>query len=507
MELAQRSKRLILLAAILGSGVVFLDGSVVNVALPAISQELDAGLAGQQWVVDAYLLTLSSFMLLGGSVGDLFGRRRVFEWSLAGFGVTSVLCAVAPTTELLVAARALQGIDGAFLVPSSLAIITSTFQDHERARAIGTWTAWTGVAFVIGPLLGGFLIDAASWRWVFAINVPFVIATIMILRATCPELRPETRPKVDWIGAILCALGLAGPVYGLIEEPTYRFGHPMVFVPIVAGVILLVLFILWERRSPEPMLTMDLFRNRNFSVTNVATFTIYAGLSATTFFLVLFLMQVAGYSALDAGLALLPITLLMLLLAGRFGGLADRTGPHLLMTAGPIVAAAGLFLFLLVGASPDYVTDVLPGVLVFGVGLSMTVAPLTATVLSSAPAEHAGIASGINNAISRIAALLAIAAIGAIVAGQFNAGLDRQLSGVELEPAGRAEVAELRTRPLTVSDGPAASPVPQASAAASVSAFHWGMGISAALVLLGGVICAFGIRNPGLPEPSPASAA
>ena len=256
MEISERSKRLILLAAILGSGVVFLDGSVVNVALPAINEELDAGLAGQQWVVDAYLLTLSSFMLLGGSVGDLFGRRRVFEWSLAGFGVTSVLCAIAPTTELLVAARALQGIDGAFLVPSSLAIITSTFQDHERARAIGTWTAWTGVSFVIGPLLGGFLIDAASWRWVFAINVPFVIATIMILRATCPELRPETRPKVDWIGAILCALGLAGPVYGLIEEPTYGFGHPMVFVPIVAGVILLVLFILWERRTPEPMLTI-----------------------------------------------------------------------------------------------------------------------------------------------------------------------------------------------------------------------------------------------------------
>jgi EmrB/QacA subfamily drug resistance transporter len=494
VDLSKRAKRLILLACILGSGVVFLDGSVVNVALPAISDELGAGLAAQQWVVDAYLLTLSSFLLLGGSLGDLFGRRRVFEFSLAGFGVTSILCAIAPTAELLVGARALQGVDGALLVPSSLALITSTFKDHERAQAIGTWTAWTGVSFVIGPLVGGFLIDAASWRLVFAINVPFVIGTIMILRATCPDILPEGRPKVDWVGAVLCALGLAGPVFGLIEQPIYGFADPLVFVPIVVGIVLLVSFVFYERQHPEPMMRLELFKDRNFSAANLATLGTYAGFGACTFIVVLFLQQVSGYSALEAGLALMPITAVMLAGSGRFGAVAVRAGPHVLITLGPMVAAAGLLLFLRVDASPDYLIDVLPAVLVFGLGLTMTVAPLTAAVLASAPGEHAGVASGINNAVARVASLLAIAAIGAIVAAQFNAGMDRQVSAVDLAPAGKAELAELRQRPLSVAES--GGTLRAASVSASVSAFHLGMAISAGLVLLGSLTSAFGIRNP-----------
>lgn len=508
MNLPARQKQLILVASILGSGIVFLDGSVVNVALPAISEELDAGLAAQQWVVDAYLLTLSSFLLLGGSLGDMFGRRRVFEVGLVGFGITSVLCALAPTADLLIAARALQGIDGALLVPSSLAIITSTFEDHERTRAIGTWTAWTGVSFVIGPLLGGVLIDSLSWRWVFAINVPFVIVTVAMLRATCPDIKVDNRPHIDWVGALLCALGLAGPVFALIEQPIYGWADPIVAGPMIAGVVLLAAFVLWERRAPEPMLTLELFRDRNFTVTNIATLGIYAGLGATTFFAVLFLQQVAGYSALEAGLALMPITVIMLLLASRFGAMADRRGSHFLMAAGPFVACAGLLLFLRVGAEADYLTELLPAILVFGVGLAMTVAPLTATVLASAPAEHAGVASGINNAMSRVASLLAIAGVGAVVAVSFGSGLNQGMSGVELAPAGRQELAEMRARPLSI---PAASSdlspsdrssLTDAGESASVASFHLGMGISALLVFIGGVVAAVGIRNVKEPEPA-----
>ena len=508
MNLPARQKQLILVASILGSGIVFLDGSVVNVALPAISQELGAGLAAQQWVVDAYLLTLSSFLLLGGSLGDMFGRRRVFEVGLVGFGITSLLCALAPTSELLIAARALQGLDGALLVPSSLAIITSTFLDHERTRAIGTWTAWTGVSFVIGPLLGGVLIDALSWRWVFAINVPFVIVTVAMLRATCPDIKVENRPHVDWLGAVLCALGLAGPVFALIEQPIYGWAHPVVAVPMITGVLLLAAFVAWERRAPEPMVTLSLFRDRNFTVTNIATLGIYAGLGATTFFSVLFLQQVAGYSALEAGLALMPITVIMLLSASRFGAMADRLGPRFFIAGGPFVASAGLLLFLRVGPEADYAATLLPAILVFGVGLSMTVAPLTATVLASAPPGHAGVASGINNAMSRVASLLAIAGVGAIVAVSFGSTLDRGISGVELAPAGRQELAEMRARPLSLpsrSSNLGASDrgsLTSAGVSASVSSFHLGMGISALLVFIGGLIAAIGIRNVGDSKPA-----
>ena len=326
------AKRLTLLAAILGSSVVFLDGTVVNVALPAIREDLDTGLAEQQWIVEAYLLTLGSLILVGGSLGDILGRRRVFVWGLVGFGLTSALCAIAPSAELLIVARALQGIAGALLVPSSLALITAMFPGDERGAAIGSWTAWTGIAFVLGPLGGGALIEFVSWRWIFAINVPLVLATLWLVRAGVPESRDEEAPRrIDYLGAVLVSLGLAGPVFALIEQPTYGWSDPLVFVPLVAGLALLALFVWHERRTDHPMLPLSLFRSRNFAIGNLATLLIYGGLGAATFFVTIFLQQVAGYSPIAAGLSLVPITLCMWLLSRRFGALSDRIGPRLLM--------------------------------------------------------------------------------------------------------------------------------------------------------------------------------
>jgi EmrB/QacA subfamily drug resistance transporter len=494
----QRTQRIALIAAILGSGVVFLDGTIVNVALPAIRRGLHGALAEQQWVVEAYLLTLSSLILIGGSLGDLFGRRRVFSAGLIVFGVCSLACAVAPTSGVLIAARAAQGVGGAMLVPSTLALIMDNFSEGERAAAIGSWTAWTGIVTVIGPLAGGVLVQLASWRWIFAVNVVPVTATLLLLR----RLPSDTRSPghVDVIGAILCALGLSGPVFALIEQPTHGWGSPIVVVPLIAGVILFAAFILWEWRSPHPMMPLDLFRSRNFTVGNLTTFALYAGLGVATFFLLIFLQQVGGYSPVDAGLALLPLTILLFTLSRRFGALADRLGPHRFMAAGPIIAAAGLLLLSRMGPQADYVTEVLPGVLVFGLGLTVTVAPLTATVLGSVEAGHSGLASGINNAVARVAGLIAIAALGAVVAGSFQSRLNDQLRGHPLSPETKMVVAADRTRPLVTSVQNVASPdravVRVALVDASVHAFRLGMVISAALAFLGGLVSLVGIENP-----------
>ena len=395
---------------------MFLDGTIVNVALPAIRAELHGALADQQWVVEAYLLTLSSLLLIGGSLGDLFGRRRVFSIGLVGFGACSLMCAIAPNNAVLIGARALQGVAGAMLVPSTLALIMDNFQEHERAAAIGSWTAWTGIVTVIGPLAGGALVQLASWRWIFAINVLPVAVTLMLLRRLPADSR--TPGHVDVVGAILCALGLGGPVFALIEQPQYGWGNPRVAIPLIAGVVLLAAFIVWERRDPEPMMPLSLFKVRNFAVGNLTTFTLYAGLGVATFFLVLFIQQVGGYTPVEAGLALLPMTIVIFLLSRRFGALADRFGPHLFMSAGPIVAGVGLLLLLRVGASAELLhTSSSRASLVFGLGLAATVAPLTATVLGSVEPGHSGLASGVNNAVARVAGLIAIAALGAVVAG------------------------------------------------------------------------------------------
>jgi EmrB/QacA subfamily drug resistance transporter len=494
-------KRLTLVACILGSGIVLLDGTVVNVALPSIQRALGGGLAAQQWVLNGYLLTLGSLILIGGSLGDLFGERRVFAIGVGGFSVASLICALAPSIGVLVAARALQGVAGALLVPSSLAVIVNTFPAEERGPAIGSWTAWGAIAGVLGPLAGGELLAIASWRWVFLMNIPLAGICIGLILFAIPRTPARVGParRIDFAGAALCAAGLAGPVFALIEQPRLGWSSWAVLGPLIAGVLLLSAFTVYESRAPEPMLPLGLFRRRNFSAGNVETFAMYAGLSILFFFLVLFLQQIAGYTPLRSGLATLPVTVVMFVLSRRFGALADRFGPRLFMGLGPLVAASGLLLFQRIGARVDYLADLLPGLLVFSLGLSMTVAPLTAAVLAGSE-RQAGIASGVNNAIARVAGLLGTAAVGAAVAASFGSRLDGALTGTALGSAGRAAVSAARRLPLGRPDVHAlptfqAHAIARAAEQASLHSFHLGMAIAAGLVALGGVVGLAGIRN------------
>jgi EmrB/QacA subfamily drug resistance transporter len=495
---AMDRKRLTLIAAIMGSFVAGLDATAVNVALPAIRVDLGGGLAGQQWVSNAYLLTLGSLILVGGSLGDVFGERRVFIVGVSGFGAVSMLCAIAPSIELLIAGRALQGAFGALLTPSALAVIIATFPVSERGAAIGSWTAWSAMSTIIGPLAGGYLVDAVSWRLIFAINVPFVAITVLLVWLAVPaQAADRPRAAVDWLGTALTFLGLAGPVLALIRQPTVGWSSPEVLGPGLGGVLLLVVFLLHEQRTAAPMMPLRLFRRGNFAVGNLETFVMYGGLSVTFFFLVLFLQQIAGYDALQAGLALMPATLVMFALSRRVGRLADRLGPRFFMGGGPLLAASGLLLLLRLDASPSYVVDVLPALLVFALGLTCTVAPLTAAVLADADESNAGIASGINNAIARVAGLLAIAAVGAVVSAQFGSAIDQRLVGRELSRPAQAAVAKARDQALaTVDRTRAGAIVADQVEAASVHAFHVGVGIAAALVGLGGLLGLAGIRNP-----------
>ncbi len=504
-QLSASRKRLVLVAAILGTTVVTIDSTVANVALPAIADDLGGGLAGQQWTANAYLVTLSSLLLIGGSLGDIFGERRVFALGVLLFGATSLMCALAPTIEILVGARALQGTAGALLTPAALAVIVSTFPPDERGKAVGAWTAWGGIGTVLGPVVGGQLVDSASWRWIFAINVPIVIVTIVLILRVVPEGRErDPNARVDVVGAVLCALGLAGITFGLIEQPLKGWGSAMVALPLALGALMFAGFLLWEGRwAQRPMLPLALFRRRNFAAGNAETFLMYGGLGLLFFFLVLFLQQVAGWSALEAGSSSIPVTVLMFLLSTRFGGLADRHGPRFFMGIGPLVSAAGMLLLLMrVDADAEYVSDVLPGLLVFGLGLAMTVAPLTSTVLADADDSNAGIASGVNNAIARVASLVAIAAVGAVVASAFASKLDDEIGQAALaRPEVAKAVDEAKTQPLAavevqgVPEDVAAS-VQESAEDASVSAFHVGIGIATALVALGGLLGLIGITNP-----------
>jgi EmrB/QacA subfamily drug resistance transporter len=497
-----RRQLLTLVATILGSTVVFLDSTVVNVALPSIAEDLDAGLAGQQWVVEAYMLTLVSLLLVGGSLGDQFGRRRVFVIGLVAFGATSILCAIAPTVELLIAARALQGIAGALLVPGSLALVAATFEGPARGKAVGTWTAWTGIATVVGPAGGGALIEALSWRAIFWVNIPLIAVTVALTLHAVRESRdPEAFRGIDWLGIGLSAAGLAGPVFALIEQPSHGWGDPLVWVPMVAGVVCFVLFVLHEARARHPMLDLALFRIRNFWVANLTTLTAYAGLIGGLFFVTLFLQQVGGYSPIEAGLATTPVSLLLFFLSPRWGKLASSTGPRLPMCAGPVVGGVGLILLLRVGADADYVTEVLPAILVFGLGLSATVAPLTATVLDSVEERHVGIASGVNNGIARVAGLLAIAVLGAVISASFGSTLDENLGSRPLGPRAEQAISEAKKQPLAVPAAnrlppPAADRVRTASADASTSAFHLGVLIAGLLMIVGGIVSGLWIENP-----------
>ncbi len=495
-------KRITLVACILGSGIALLDGTVVNVALPTIQRALGGGLAAQQWVVNGYLLTLGSLILVGGSLGDLYGERKVFAIGVAGFGVASAACAASPTIAFLVVARMVQGVAGALLVPSSLAVIVNTFSAEERGGAIGTWTAWGGIAGVLGPLAGGELLAIASWRWIFVINVPLAAACVWLILAAIPQgaARDRDGRRVDYVGALLAALGLGGPVFALIEQPRLGWSSTGVAAPMIAGVLLLGAFVLYESRAKDPMLPLMLFRRRNFSAGNVETFAMYAGLSIVFFFLILFLQQICGYSPLKSGLATLPVTIVMFFLSRRFGALADRFGPRLFMGVGPLIGAVGLLLFQATGVKAAYLSEVLPALLIFALGLSMTVAPLTAAVLAGSEQE-AGIASGVNNAIARVAGLLGTAAVGAAIASSFASSLDSALSGVTLSGIARAAVKEAKKLPLgrpSVHGVPAAQAhaLTKAAEAASLHSFHLGAAIAAALVALGGIVGGLGIRNP-----------
>ena len=489
------AKRLILIACILGTTVVTVDSTSVNVALPAIAEDLGGGLAGQQWVANAYLVTLGSLLLIGGSLGDLLGERRVFLTGVAGFGVTSLLCALAPTIEALIAARALQGVCGALLTPAALAVIVRTFPEDERGRAVGQWTAWGGIGTVLGPVIGGQLVDSASWRWIFAINLPLVLGTLaLVMRTLPPDATRRADAKIDYTGALLCAFGLAGITFGLIEQPMRGFGDPLVFGALLIGAALMATFVIYESRASHPMLPLALFRRHNFTFGNIETFAMYGGLSILFFLLVLFLQGVAGFSATAAGAATLPVTFVMFLLSARFGRLADQRGPRLFMGVGPLICAVGLLLMQRLDANVDYWTDLLPALLVFAFGLSMVVAPLTATVLADADEHNAGIASALNNAIARVAGLIAIAAIGAMVAAQYGGRLEDALGPAAQRPAVAAQIETLRDRPFTV-DAPNPA-VRAAQAEASVDSFHFGAMIAAILVALGGLLGLLGIRNP-----------
>ncbi len=441
-------QKLVLIVAILGSFVAFLDGSVVTVALPQISEQLGGGLVVQQWVTDAYLITLGSLILAAGSLSDIFGRKRILIYGLVGFLIASLLCAVAQTTECLIIARALQGVAGALLVPSSLALIISAFKGKAQSKAIGSWTGWTGVAFIVGPLVGGLLVDYFSWRLVFAINViPIVIALIFAAKLTINE-DIKSKNKFDLLGAILGAVGLGGLVFALIEQGNLGWASPAIWGSFAIGLFALGAFIFHEKRTKEPMLPLSLFKERNFSVGNVATFMIYAALSLQGFLLVIFLQQVAGFSATLAGMASLPVTIIMLFLSSRFGALSGKYGPRLFMAVGPIISGIGVILLSMANLPTNYWTEILPGIVLFGVGLAVTVAPLTSAILSSIQFSQAGVGSAVNNAVSRIAGLLAVAMIGIFI-------------GTTITQEG----------------------------------FQIGMLICAALLIVGGVISAIGISN------------
>ena len=408
LELGTAQGRWMLLVTVLASTMAFLDASAVNVALPAIGMELGASLSGLQWIITGYTLALAALVLLGGALGDRYGRRRVFLIGVIWFAAASILCGLAPTTEMLIAARVLQGIGGALLTPGSLSLIQTSFRPEERAQAIGLWSGLGGIAGLAGPFLGGFLVDAASWRWIFLINLPLAIVVVTVSLRHVPESRDLAQHgHFDVLGALLAAISLGGITYALIDAGS----GPDTWVALAVGLAAGAGFILQERRSADPMLPLGMFANRQFTGANLSTLAVYGALGGFSFFLVVQLQTVLGYSALQAGAAMTPSILVLSLLSSRAGKLATQIGPRLPMTVGPLIAAIGVLLLSFAGAGTRWVSGVLPGSLVFGLGMALVVAPLTATVLGAAPAHLAGVASGVNNAVARAASLLVVAAL------------------------------------------------------------------------------------------------
>ena len=461
--------RWVIAATVLGSGIATLDATVVGIVLPTVGREFHVGIGTLQWVVTGYTLTLAAFLLLGGSLGDRYGRRRVFSIGVAWFATASLACGFAPNAAALIAARVVQGIGAALLTPGSLAILQASFVPSDRARAIGAWSGFGGLTAAAGPLIGGELINIGSWRWVFFVNLPISVVVLVITARHVPEtLDPDAAHHLDVVGAALAVVSLSGLTYALIEGPTRGWGSPGVAVALALGVVGLPSFVTWERRTRSPMLPLSMFGDRQFSATNAVTFAIYAALAGALFLLPVELQIVSGYSPLASGLALLPVTLIMLTLSARSGRLASRLGPRLQMSAGPVIVGAGLALLSRATAADagfgDYVTYVLPAVMVFGLGLATTVAPLTATALDSAPASHAGLASAVNNDVARAAGLLAVAVL-PVLAGVTGASY--------LHPSALA------------------------------AAFRRSVSMAAGLCAAGGVLAALTIRNPPRTEQTP----
>jgi EmrB/QacA subfamily drug resistance transporter len=422
----REDRRVVLVVAILASFVVSLDGSVVNVALPAIRTELGGGLVVQQWTIDAYLVTLGSLILVAGSMSDVFCPVRIVTWGLVVFGVASVACAVAPDGVFLVVARAVQGVGGALITPSSLALIIAAYRGAAQTKAIGTWTAWSSAAVVAGPVVGGLIVDGVGWRWIFVLTAVPIVVTVVLVRRITGDVRKGDRASIDTVGAVLAVIGVGGVVLGLIEQERIGWGSPVVIGALAVGTAALVAFVPWERRVAHPLVPLGLFRARNFAVGNLATLSIYGALGMVGFVVTLFMQEIWGFPAWLAGIASLPPTVVLLLLSTTVGGLSGRYGPRWFMAAGPTIAGLGALFLLLAGAHPVYWWSILPGLTVMGIGITLMVTPLTSAVLGSVPQEEAGIGSAVNNAVARIASLVLVAPAGVVLGGEMSvAGLHR----------------------------------------------------------------------------------
>ncbi len=485
----------LLVAMVLGSAMAFIDSTVVNVALPALQHGLGATVADAEWVVEAYALLLAALILAGGSLGDHYGRRRVYLVGVAGFAVASAGCGLAPAVGALIAWRAVQGAAAALLVPGGLAILAAVYPPERRGRAIGTWSGASSITTAAGPLAGGWLIDHASWRWAFFLNLPLAAAVLLLTWRHVPESRDPDARRLDPVGVLLATLGLGGLTYGLTEAPSLGIGHPAVWGTLLGGAAALAGFVAAEARVPEPMMPLGLFRSRSFTGANLLTFFLYGGLGGALFFLPFNLIQVQGYSATAAGAAFLPLALMLFLLSRRAGTLADRYGARPLLVAGPALAAAGLALLAVPGTGGSYWRSYFPAVAVLGLGMAASVAPLTTTVMGTVEVRHTGLASGVNNAVSRVAGLMAIAVLGLAVQLAFGISFDRRLEHLDLPAPARAALAQQRSR-MAAATLPAGLDPRQAKAAraaldgAFVDAFRVAMLCGAALTLLASV-CAW----------------